>query len=105
MKQYRFTSENFVPQNESGDPDAHMDPADLAELKKLAGVPSLVEGNVPNSDTGTGVMSPLGSNPSYTAQEKRALEKQHNIKPGTDAWFQLWFSRPYLTNERPVGNN
>jgi hypothetical protein len=105
MKQYRITSEQFVPQGESGDADAHMDPTDLAEIKKLAGIltlPGLTEGNVPNGDTGTGVMSPLGSNPSYTAQEKRALEKEHNIKPGTDAWFQLWFSKPYLTKESPI---
>jgi hypothetical protein len=34
--------------------------------------------------------------------EKRALEKKHNIKPGTPEWFQLWFSLPYLTGEPPV---
>ena len=28
--------------------------------------------------------------------------KKHNIKPGTDEWFKLWFSLPYLTGERPV---
>jgi hypothetical protein len=28
--------------------------------------------------------------------------KKHNIKPGTPEWFQLWFSLPYLTGERPV---
>jgi hypothetical protein len=44
-----------------------------------------------------------GSNISLTGSEKRALERKHNIQPGTDAWFQLWFSRPYLTNEKPIG--
>ena len=43
-----------------------------------------------------------GSNISLTGMEKRELEKKHNIQPGTPAWFQLWFSRPYLTGEKPV---
>lgn len=44
-----------------------------------------------------------GSNISLTGTEKSALMKEHNIKPGTPEWFQLWFSRPYMTNEKPVG--
>jgi hypothetical protein len=28
--------------------------------------------------------------------------KKHNIRPGTDEWFKLWFSKPYLTGEKPV---
>lgn len=43
-----------------------------------------------------------GSNISITAAEKAELMRKHNIKPGTDAWFKLWFSKPYLTGERPV---
>jgi hypothetical protein len=43
-----------------------------------------------------------GSNISLTGIEKRALEKKNNIQPGTQEWFQLWFSRPYLTGEKPV---
>jgi hypothetical protein len=35
--------------------------------------------------------------------EKSRLMKEYNIKPGTPEWFQLWFSRPYLTGEKPVG--
>jgi hypothetical protein len=44
-----------------------------------------------------------GSNVSLTGMEKSALMKKHNIKPGTPEWFQLWFSRPYLTGEPPIG--
>lgn len=43
-----------------------------------------------------------GSNISVTGSEKRELERKHNIQPGTDEWFQLWFSRPYLTGEKPI---
>lgn len=43
-----------------------------------------------------------GSNITITAQEKARIMREHNIKPGTDAWFRLWFSKPYLTGERPI---
>jgi hypothetical protein len=36
--------------------------------------------------------------------EKQELEKKHNIKPGTPEWFKLWFSLPYMTGEKPVGD-
>ncbi len=60
----------------------------ISELKRLAGV---------NDD------KEEGSNISLTGNEKGELMKKHNIKPGTDEWFQLWFSRPYLTGEQPIG--
>ena len=43
-----------------------------------------------------------GSNISITGNEKSELQKKHNIQPGTDEWFKLWFSLPYLTGEKPV---
>lgn len=62
----------------------------LEDLKKLAGINKQDQINI-------------GSNISLTGMEKANLMKKHNIKPGTDEWFQLWFSRPYLTGEKPVG--
>jgi hypothetical protein len=64
----------------------------LDELRRLAGIGS--NQNTINTD---------GSNVSLTGMEKSRLMKEHNIKPGTPEWFQLWFSRPYLTGEKPVG--
>ena len=61
---------------------------DLDALKRLAGV------NTPNAS--------LGSNISITASEKARLMREHNIRPGTPEWFQLWFSKPYLTGEKPI---
>lgn len=59
------------------------------DLKKLSGItPQVVGGEINISVTGT---------------EKGNLMKQHNIQPGTPEWFQLWFSRPYLTGEKPLG--
>ena len=61
----------------------------LEDLKKLSGITSQVIGEE--------------SNISITGNEKGELMKKHNIKPGTDEWFKLWFSRPYLTGEKPIG--
>ena len=60
----------------------------LEDLKKLSGITPQVIGEE--------------SNISVTGNEKGELMKKHNIKPGTDEWFKLWFSRPYLTGEKPI---
>lgn len=65
---------------------------DLEELRTLSGIT-----NRYNVQTEYNV-----ENISYTGTEKAELQKKHNIHPGTDAWFQLWFSRPYLTGEQPI---
>ena len=44
-------------------------------------------------------------NISYTGTEKSKLQQKHNIQPGTDEWFKLWFAKPHLTGERPLGDN
>jgi hypothetical protein len=41
-------------------------------------------------------------NISYTGTEKAQLMRKHDIKPGTQAWFKLWFSLPKLTGEKPI---
>lgn len=91
MKQYRFTANpNLQPEI----PDAVMDNQDLANLQRLAGIQTIGVGRLAENE---------GSNISKTANEKAQLMKKHNIKPGTPEWFQLWFSLPYLTGEKPVG--
>ena len=42
-----------------------------------------------------------GSNISVTGNEKGELMKKHDIRPGTEEWFKLWFSKPDLTGEQP----
>ena len=64
----------------------------LDELKRLAGINEF-----------KGMQPYEGINVSITGTEKANLMKEHGIKPGTPEWFQLWFSRPYLTGEKPVG--
>ena len=65
----------------------------LEEIKQLAGVYQPVE-------EGDGSM---GSNISKTANKISNIMKEKNIQPGTPEWFQLWFSKPYLTGEKPYG--
>ena len=68
---------------------------ELDEFKRLSGIGQGVYTNTP--------MTPLsGSNISITGTEKRKLERERNIQPGTPEWFQLWFSKPYLTGEPPI---
>ena len=62
----------------------------LEDLKKLSGITPQVIGEEINI--------------SVTGTEKGQLMKKHNIQPGTPEWFQLWFSKPYLTGEQPMGN-
>jgi tetrahydromethanopterin S-methyltransferase subunit G len=87
VKQYRFNSGDFVPKEQV--PDAVLSEQDLRELQRLAGVEPRVE-------------DMTGINISRSGMEKQRLEREHNIKPGTPEWFQLWFSLPYLTGEKPV---
>lgn len=60
---------------------------DIKDLKRLAGV-----NNTPD----------MGENLSHTASEKAAYQRKHNIRPGDEEWFKLWFSQPHLTGENPM---
>ena len=62
---------------------------DLETLKRLSGIPNNSEPSV-------------GENISHTGTEKAEYQRKHNIRPGTDEWFQLWFARPYMTGENPM---
>jgi hypothetical protein len=65
---------------------------ELDQIKRLAGINEF-----------RGFKPYEGSNISITGNEKGELMKKHNIRPGTPEWFQLWFSLPYMTGEKPVG--
>jgi len=67
---------------------------DIADLKRLAGITEF-KGYTPYTVD-------AGSNISVTGTEKAEYQKKHNVRPGTDEWFKLWFARPYLTGENPM---
>jgi len=115
MKQYRYTSADFAPQD-SHIPDAFMEDSELARIKQLAGVakPELLkeystgESNpaqhTPN-DNDMPTPSAVGSIAPTNNTTKKSIEKQLNIKTGTPEWFRLWFAKPELTGEKPVGDD
>lgn len=100
MKQYRITSEHFVHQGETGDADTVMHPDDLAEIKRLAGIvseagPGIYTGaGMTNTESGT--QSPVGSNISFTAAERRQMEYEYCARPGDELWFVINFTKPFL---------
>jgi hypothetical protein len=73
---------------------------DLQDLKRLAGITDLNKGEL-QEYTGPGSVSTEGSNISKTAKEKSDYQTANDIKPGTPEWFKLWFSKPYMTGEKP----
>ena len=97
-REYRITSENITP---PGDQDCVLPPDDpareIARLQFLGGL-----GNAARLQE---YRAPEGSNISKTAAEKAEIMRRDNIQPGTPEWFQLWFSLPYLTGEKPIGKD
>jgi hypothetical protein len=59
---------------------------DLEYIKKLAGVNEF-----------KGYTEYTLENMSQTASEIKKIEKEKDIKPGDKEWFELWFSKPYMT--------
>lgn len=96
MKQYRITSEHL---NAPEDGDCYLSPDDpIQEIKaitQLAGLGANARLHELRANN--------GSNISVTGTEKGRIQRENNIKPGTPEWFQLWFSKPFLTGEPPVG--
>jgi len=58
----------------------------LEDLKKLAGV---------NEQTSYGEY--MTNNATNLGQ----MQRERNIRPGSDEWFRLWFSKTWLTGEKP----
>jgi hypothetical protein len=72
-----------------------LDPSDpvseqINSIKALAGITStrFVEQSTSNG---------------LTPSQKTNIMKEHNIRPGDDAWFRLWFARTAITGELPFG--
>lgn len=63
---------------------------EIYRLKRLAGIIDHEGNRVSEEDE---------SNISIIGSEKGAYQRKHNVKPGTDEWFKLWFAKPKLTGE------
>jgi hypothetical protein len=96
MRQYRISTSDL---NQDSDEDCYLAPDDpIHELKALAGL-----GGLGGEARLHEYRASQGSNISVTGDSKGDLMRQNNIRPGTPEWFQLWFSKPYLTGEKPLG--
>lgn len=69
---------------------------ELEQIKQLAGITPANSANMQPYTVDS------GSNVSVTGNEKAEIQRNKNIQPGTDEWFRLWFSKPYLTGETPT---
>lgn len=58
----------------------------LDDLKRLAGV---------NEKTS------YGEEISVQGTNLGQVQRENNIRPGSDEWFRLWFAKPHLTGETP----
>ena len=63
---------------------------ELERIKQLAGVDNI------STDPS------MGENLSLHGTKKAEYQRKHNVRPGTDEWFKLWFARPKLTGEEPM---
>ena len=84
MHQYRITSDNILQTSED---DCYLSPTDpIHELKATAIMGGLGGQERLAAYNATLKKPVVGSN-------KGQIQREQNIKPGTDAWFQLWFGR------------
>jgi hypothetical protein len=66
---------------------------EIYRLKRLAGI---------IDKDGNKVDDSAESNVSIVGSEKGKYQREKGIRPGTPEWFKLWFSKPYLTGEKPM---
>ena len=99
MKQYKITSADLNQDS----PDDCVLPQDdpLHDLKILSGLGGL-NGEVRLHEY-KAQLTANQPNITHTAAKIVSTMKEQNIKPGTPEWFKLWFSKPYLTGEKPAG--
>jgi hypothetical protein len=48
-----------------------------------------------------GVTTSYGEETSEYATNLGQIQREQNIRPGSEEWFKLWFARPHLTGEKP----
>lgn len=69
---------------------------ELEQLKELAG---LNDFNKPGQDAQK--LEQIQQNKINSAAKKKMIEREQNIKPGTNEWFKLWFDRDQSDGSMP----
>jgi hypothetical protein len=84
MKQYRITAADFNPPDSNPTiPDCYVDPAVLHAVR-----------------TGQELPTPRAE---IKSENLGKFQQDNNIKPGTKAWFKLWFAKKEITGEDRYG--
>lgn len=84
MKQYRISTADLVQES---DEDCFLAPDDpLHELKAAAAL-----GGLGSAERLADYNAKL--KPSVVGSNKGQIQREQGIKPGTEAWFKLWFGR------------
>jgi hypothetical protein len=102
MKQYYITQENIAQDSPDDCYLAPDDPAhQIKRLQFLGGLGGQARLAEYNQQTAQSRLN-QGGNITTTAAENARIMREKNIQPGTEEWFKLWFSKPYLTGERKI---
>lgn len=85
MKQYKVTSDNRLMDSPD---DCYIDPSDpIHELKAVSIMGGLGSRARLDAYNATLKQPVIGSN-------KGQIQREQNIRPGTEEWFKLWFGQP-----------
>jgi len=94
MKQYKITSDNFLPDSPN---DCYLAPTDpIHELKiasHLGGLGSTVKLAEYRARVAEDIKLNTADSAGMTGAEKSQYMKANNIRPGTPAWFELWYGQ------------
>lgn len=84
MKQYKITVDNIIP---SSDNDCYLAPEDPIHELKAAAMMGGLGANERLAEYRATLRQPVvGSN-------KGQIQREQDIKPGTEEWFKLWFGK------------
>lgn len=87
MKQYRITTADFITPEDN---DCVLAPDD--PIHELMGVAQL--GGIGGEAALSNYNAKL---PSFNQDDRGKVQRENNIKPGTPAWFELWFGKGKIT--------
>jgi len=105
MKQYYITSKDFRLEGDDPTiPDNYIDPVQLAQVKKLAGIDSLriMSNHLARQAAEKAEQEKANMPKVMTGTEKAEYQRVNNIQPGTDQWYKLWYAKPDITGESPI---
>lgn len=84
MKEYRITTENL---NEQSPDDCYLAPEDPIHKLKIASYLGGLGSDARLQEYNASL------NTTFVGSNKGQIQREKNIKPGTEEWFKLWFGK------------